>query len=296
MFRVGSIVATSVQRLLKDWESIEIEPTEDHIVYFYRHRIARRLYGFVLLQAKRRAGRITAEMGISCRRDYPIYPGRMEPWVAVAGVRDRLALVHADEDDRWWRYTSAETLESVLREILGEIRGRGFDLMKDRYESRIEREYAAAKRLVSEWRVLDAAAGERPLGSRFDGLVEEARANEYVERFVWKGSFEYVLGPLLDRYSDFGWLSCHVYLMARLLETLTEEDVPETTVPMVDGDEILAVTGRVPSYLYMLPAQTVEERILRHAFLKSLSMLEACFDGDALYEEGSETYGALQWE
>ena len=110
------------------------------------------------------------------------------------------------------------------------------------------------------------------------------------------GSYEYVLGPLLERYEDYGWLSCHVFLMARLLETLTIEDVPDTTVPEVLGDEILAVTGRVPAYLYMFPPETDEEKVMRHAFLRSLSMLEACYDNNSLYEEGTDTYGGQQWE
>ena len=143
---------------------------------------------------------------------------------------------------------------------------------------------------------LDVLAGERPLGQRYDNLPEEKRAYDFVEKFVWQGSFEYVLGPSLSRYEDYGWLSCHVYVMARLLESLTIEDVPDTVVPTVDGDEILAATGRTPAYLYMFPPVDEEDKVLRHAFMKSLSIVEACFDHDSLYEEGTEAYRGKQWE
>jgi len=277
--RFGGAMDKVARTVMPTWERLGDFHSDRYLLYLYRKPVIKDWTGFVLVQGARRAGRITAELAISRRGEYPLDYGRVRPLVAVDGVRERVALLH-DMEDQWWEYRTQELLEDRLKDVLSEAVSRGYFTMEDRFGDLLRGEISRAQKLMRQWSEQEPAYQQRPLGSRFPDLMMEAQSYEYIRSSITYDAFSRCLGPLRRRYADPRWLSCQTYLMASIMETGNIDDLENLAgqAPAVVDDEIHLIKQRVPYYTYLKMPEAFDERMKMFAFFKSLNIADAYFD------------------
>lgn len=277
--RFGSAAEKVARHVLPSWERLVALDSDRYLLYMFRRPVIKEWIGTILIQGARRAGKLTAELAISRRPVYPVHYGRVRPFLGVDGVRERVAVLH-NQEDLWWDYRTQETLEDRLKEIMQEVNSRGFYHMDDMYGPMLRREIDRARTLLGQWLEQEPRYADRPLGSRYPDLMMERQAYEYIDTHTMYDSYNRILGPLRQRYADPRWTSCQTYLMATLMEMSNLEELEEFFVklPTVVDDEIHVIGDRVPVYMYLKPPESFEDRVRMYAYFKSLNICEAFFD------------------
>ncbi len=253
--------------------------SERFLLYVFQKPLDLFFHGFVVIQGARKAGKFTVEFGMSLVPKFPVHYGMARPSLVTFGVRERAALIYR-KDDLWWQYHNQDKLESQLQEVVTEITKFGFNHLTTLYAPKLHTEVKRAEEFFADWMREEAAAGDRPLGARYDSLKVEDQAYLYIGRALQDSSYMRILEPFRKRYMDHKWQAAHTYLMATLMETVLPREMfeDEDRIPQVEDDEVYTIAGRVPPYQYLdIPAQ-FEQRSLWYCFFKALEMLDALYD------------------
>jgi hypothetical protein len=276
IIRFGDAVGKRVSAMapeLREFPSL-LSP---HYLFFVYHKIfTNGWHGFLIIQGSKKAGDFTVELGISNRKEMPKYLGSVKPFLGVDGTRERLARTISRKDD-WWHYRSAEELDMRLEECLQELNP-SFMIVLDTYLAYLRREMSKYLAMIKEWVEGEKAGRGKPLGSRFDNLPREKDAFEYVSGMYSPQFLEkFILPNLKGKYSDKHWLSCHTFIMARILEQENSSALDDAFLKddVTMEDEIHKLTKVLPWTIYELKDAPPEEKLRYYAFTKGFSAVEA---------------------
>lgn len=263
---------------LRDFTSEAPVANDRYLLHRLTRQISRYWYGWILIQAARRAGRITVELGMAMHPRYPLHNGMVRPSFGVDGVRERLSGLDGQEDV-WFEYRSQEQLMRLLQDVTQKAASRGVNYMYERHSASLVRESKRAQDALNRWEALDATHSDRPLGARFPDLEHEARAYDYCSHALRQITMRPVLGELSTIINDKRRLSALVYVMSYLLENSDETEMSQNIyTPAVIDDEGMTLCGRAAFYVYLDPAETFDDRVNRYCFFKALDMIEAQYE------------------
>lgn len=249
-----------------------------YLLHLLTRQISRYWYGWILIQAARRAGRFTVEIGMAMHPRYPLHNGMVRPFFGVDGARERLSAIDGHEDV-WFEYRSQEQLMRALADTTQKAASRGFNYMYERHAPHLVRESKHAQDALNRWEVVDETNGDRPLGARFPDLPQEERAYDFCSNTLQQITMRPVLGDLRAVLNDQRRLSALVYVMSYLLDNSDETEMSQNIyMPAVIDDEGMTLCGRAPFYLYLEPAETYDDRVNRYCFFKALDMVEAQYE------------------
>lgn len=290
---IRGLIEGVARERLKGYELTIHESTHQSLLYGYRGRIAGYFNCFVLYQASRSFGRITAEVAISRADELPIYRWTDDPRLGVAGFRERVQVLH-HEVDKTSVYSSQQELATVLLDLTKECEVAVLKLADQVIEA-VAEEYRIWQPLFSQWqRASQEHPPQGPDQMRFPGLEGEDVAREVIHDTLARGTFDRFLGPKKFKYRDDEFFDCHVYLLAKALEFIeppplppllddeereTEEiDPQDKTAPLPDA--YASLTGRQPVAESVELAVSTSLRTTQWTFLRSFAALEAFYGRD----------------
>lgn len=276
--RFGEALSRARGYYLREYAVCEPEVNDRYLLHVLTRQVSRYWHGFLLIQAARRAGRFTMEIGIALHPRYPLHNGMVRPSFGVDGARERVSCLDGSEDV-WWEYRTQEQLQRLLQEATQKAASRGINYLYEKHAANLVRESKHAQDILNQWEALDATLGDRPLGARFIGLTHETRAYMYATSRLRSMSLRPVVGALGSIADDPRRLSALVYVMATLLEVSNETEMSQNIyLPAVVDDESMTLCGRTPFYQYLDPAETIDDRADRYCFFKALDIVEAQYE------------------
>lgn len=276
--RFGAAIEKARGFHLRDYHIEEPIANERYLFHLLSRQISRYWHAWILIQAARRAGRFTVEIGMAMHARYPLHNGQVRPFFGVDGARERVCAIDGQEDV-WWEYRSQEQLQRALQESTQKAASRGGNYLYERHSANLVRESKHAQDMLNHWEALEAEHADRPLGARFDEVANEGRAFEYASWVFRQIAMRPVLGDLASVASDERRMSALVYIMAMLIENSDETEMSQNIyLPAVVDDEAMTLCGRAPFYLYLDPSETFDDRVNRYCFFKALDILEAQYD------------------
>ncbi len=287
--RFGAILEALASEKLKNYKRFLNETTSQSLLFGYRCRFAGNYYGFILVQAARNAGRVTAEIAISRAEEYPYYRFSDQPRVGITGFRERVYVITRKEDLAQ-SYRGAEQLLGLMMDLLRESEV-ALARVSEEVTQEIVEGYKTWQPLYREW--LQAEKGAREGETRYPGLEGEVVAREVLQDILVRGTFDRFLGPLKFRYRNPDFYNCHLFLLAKALEFLEPPPVSGVSQPQEEEDDfdphsgplpdpIASLTGRQSQPECLELARSTALRTTQWAFLKSFAAAEAFFlDNDA---------------
>lgn len=281
--RFGPILEALAAEKLKKYQPFLNEAVSHSLLYGYRCQMAGHYYGFILIQAARTSGRVTAEVAVSRTPDYPYYRLGDTPRLGVSGYRERVLKLTRKADSSF-SYRGQEQLLGVLLDLLRESE-MALGRLSDQVIPLIIEDYKQWQPLYRDWLEAEKNAIEGDI--RYPELGGEMVARELLGDTLARGTFDRFLGPLKFRYRKPDFFLCHLYLMARALEFLEPPKMaaggaePAEESPEVLPDPIPALTGRQPQDEAVELAVSTSLRTAQWAFLKSFAAVEAFFTDES---------------
>lgn len=302
---------------LQGYTPVLSEVTSEYLLFGYAREARENEFLHVLVQGARTSGRIVTEVAVSCQDKFPYYRWSDEPKLAVAGVRERTLQLMTGQDHSY-RYTSAEELTKVLRDL---VVGQSAPALRNLGELAwpyLKREQQTWKPLYDAWVVAEDKARASGGRLRYPELVDEEQAMDLLQDQIMDRKYQHFLGgPLRARYRDPRYFNCHLYLFARGLEFLEPPSLPKPAeperpagdeaeiserqqqmatwaallgprpkreddrkkeLPPPLGDAIAGLTGRHPQGMCLELSLDPTVRHREYAFLKSLAAMEAYYE------------------
>lgn len=309
----GPAVTAMLSMIIPEYRSIFSEQTADYLLYgFHRAPEPDRNF-FVVIQAARNTGLVTAEVGLSVTNKFPYYKWSDSPKLGTFGYRERVALLMSGSDFSH-KYNSANELTGCLRTLVGTFVVQSLRMLKDDISLSIEKARATWVPLYKEW-----LAAERDVipGSelRYEGLQNEEAVASFIRGVLSSRKFDRFLGPQKFRYRTPEFFHCHVYLMAQALDFLVPPEAPDAPAEAAPvaaeaprpqrmitwadimgapvpkkvekpaekllkegpalGDAVVGMCGRQPQSACVSLSRDAGMRRMEYAFLKSFSAVEA---------------------
>lgn len=272
----GDTVKNKIAALVPDLKEFQKIASPHYLLFVYHKIFTNGWHGFLLIQGAKTRGAFTAELALSNRKEFPRYLASGKPFLGVDGARERLNKIISRKDE-WWNYRSAEELDLQLEECLKELNP-AFMILLDTHLAYLRREMSKYLALIKEWVESEKAGRAKPLGSRFENLSREKEAFDYVSSLYTPYFIDKFIRPhLKEKYSEKHWMSCHTFVMAKLLEQENPAVLSEAFLKdeEVQEDEIQKLLKVTPQTSYEMKAAAPEEKLKYYAFVKGMSAVDA---------------------
>jgi hypothetical protein len=283
--KFGTILDGLVTARLSHYSPAFLEVSNQFLHYGYKKALSGAYEAYILFQASRNAGLVSAEVAVSRDGRYPVARNSDFPDFGLGGYRESVgSLIHGFPHAH--AYHSAESLYSLLLGMVRDVE-QAVNRLAEKVIPRIRDHYATWEPLYEEWVRLDRKATGQA-GSRYPGLWGESAAFEKMDAMLRKGQFDRFMGPLKFRYRQPHVFNCHLYLFSRAMEFLDPPDERNAPPPLPSisekivsrypaalDDPIPSLLGRVPQQDSIELTDAVGERTSEYAFLKSLAAVES---------------------
>ncbi|MCR5662875.1 MAG: hypothetical protein K6G50_12250 [bacterium] len=297
----------AMSSMMPEFKPCFMDGNDDYLLFGYRQTVSSDRYVFVVIEAARHAGRITAEVGINSVDKFPYYLADDELDLGAFGFRQRATAINGGKDFSY-RYGNAIELNRALKDLMSKNVRPAIRAMTDDIGLRIDKSRVVWVPLYKEWEEADAASVPGSV-QKYPDLPHEEAAATFIHEAISSGTFNRFLGPLRLSYNDSRFFNCHNYLMARALEFIdppavkgssdeNKQEAPQKMITWADilgpgpkdlptqtkteappplPDLISIMTARQNQLQAIELSKDKEKRKMEYAFLKSFAAMEGVF-------------------